>query len=146
MRSLPLSALLIGAALAAGPARALDERGAQAVIDKFVKAQKLDEGDPSPGRHVIADLDGDGRQDLVLQWDVLGANTSWPKLTVFIDQGRSWRVLTTDLSGQIENITVSGSTIRVDALMPGPKDPRCCPTRKTRTSYRWANGRLGRVP
>lgn len=146
MRSPCLSVLLIGVALAAGPARALDERGAQVLIDKFVKTQKLDEGEPSPGRHVIADLDGDGRQDLVLQWDVMGPTSSWPKLTVFIDQGRSWRVLTTDLSGQIEDVAVSGSTIRVDALMPGPKDPRCCPTRKTRTSYRWANGRLGRVP
>jgi len=146
MRCASLSLFVICAALATDRVHALDERGAQAVIDKFLKAQKLDEGDASPGRHVIADLDGDGRQDLVLQWDVMGPTTSWPKLTVFVDQGRSYRVLTTDLSGQIEKISVSGSTIRIDALTLGPKDARCCPTRRTQTIYRWTNGKLGRVP
>lgn len=142
MHSIHPALLLIGASLLAGTAHALDERGAKAVVDKFLKAQKLDEGTADAGQHVVADLNGDGRPDLVLQWTVMGPTWWRPKLSVFIDQGRNYRTLTTDLTGQIENIAVSGSTIRIDTLTLGPKDARCCPTQKKRVLYRWANEKL----
>lgn len=141
MRGIHLSLLLIGSLLA-GAAHALDERGAQAVIDKFLRAQKLDGASAEPGQHVIADLNGDGKPDLVLQWTVMGPTWWLPKLSVFIDQGRNYRTLTTDLTGQIEKLSVNGSTIQLDTLTLGPKDPRCCPTKKTRVRYRWANDKL----
>jgi hypothetical protein len=123
-------------------ARALDDKGANAVINKFLGAQKLDDAQASAGTHVIADIDGDGRQDIVLQWDVLGATWSLPKLSIFLDQGRSYRTLTTDLTGQIDKVSVVGSAIVVDAHVAGPKDPRCCPSVRQRVTYRWQNGRL----
>lgn len=130
------------AVLAASPARALDERGARLVIDKFLAAQKLDGASASANQHVITDLDGDGRPDIVLYWDVMGPTWSLPKLSIFLDQGRNYRTLTTELTGQIERVSMQGSTIVLDTLTLGPKDARCCPSVKRQVQYRWQGGRL----
>jgi hypothetical protein len=143
MRSLGPALVLIGSALLAPVAHALDERGAMAVIEKFLAAQKLDGASASPGPHVVTDLNGDGKPDIVLQWDVMGPTWSLPKMSVFIDQGRTYRTLTTDLTGQIEKLSVNGAVIRLDTLTLGPKDARCCPTLKKQVRYRWANDKLG---
>lgn len=143
MRSLGPALVLIGSALLSPAAHALDERGAMAVIEKFLAAQKLDGASASPGPHVVTDLNGDGKPDIVLQWDVMGPTWSLPKLSVFIDQGRTYRTLTTDLTGQIEKLSVNGGVIRLDTLTLGPKDARCCPTLKKQVRYRWANDKLG---
>lgn len=124
-------------------AQALDERGASAVISKFLGSQKLEQGaSASEAQHVIADLDGDGKPDLVLMWNVLGPTWHLPKLTLFIDQGKNYRTLTADLNGQTEKLTVKGSMILIDTLMPGPNDPRCCPTKKMQMRYQWSGGKL----
>jgi len=123
-------------------AHALDEPGAKLVIEKFLSSQKLDGASASPGQHVITDLDGDGRADIVLTWDVLGPTWSRPKLTIMLDQGRTYRSLTTDLAGQTEKLTVNGSLITIDTLTLGPKDARCCPSVKTQLRYRWQGGKL----
>lgn len=124
-------------------ARALDASGARAVIDKFLGSQKLEQGaTASEAQHVIADLNGDGKPDIVLMWNVLGPTWHLPKLTLFIDQGRNYRTLTTDLNGQTEKLSVKGSNIVIDTLMPGPNDPRCCPTRKTQMRYQWTGNKL----
>jgi hypothetical protein len=133
---------LSGGFTLAPAAYALDDNGAKAVIAKFIGAQKIDQAQASPGHHVIGDLNGDGKDDIVLQWDVLGATWSYPKLSIFLDQGKTYRTITTDLTGQIQKVSVNGSTILIDTLMPGPKDPRCCPTMKKRVTYQWANNKL----
>ncbi len=143
MRSLAPAFVLIGSTLLAPAAHALDERGAMAVIEKFLAAQKFEDASASPGQHVIADLNGDGKPDIVLQWDEMGATWSRPKLSVFIDQGRNYRTLTTELTGHIEKLSVSGPVIRLDTLTLGPKDARCCPSVKKQVRYRWANNKLG---
>lgn len=141
-RLLPALAALLSALGPHSAALALDERGAKAVIEKFLAAQKLDEGSASPGLHAIADIDGDGRDDLVLQWDIMGGTWSRPMLSVFLDQGRTYRTLTTDLTGQIDKLAVQGSSIVLDSKVLGPKDARCCPSVKKRVVYRWVGGKL----
>lgn len=121
---------------------ALDDNGAKAVVAKFMGSQKIEGMDTSARQHVITDLNGDGRPDIVLLWDALGPTFGYSKMSIFLDQGKNYRTLTTDLGGQVEKLTVKGSTIFVDTLMPGPNDPRCCPTRKTQLRYQWAQGKL----
>ena len=124
-------------------AHAADESGAKAVIAKFLGSQKLDQGaSASEAQHVIADLNGDGKPDIVLMWNVLGPTWHLPRLTLFIDQGKNYRTLTTDLIGQTEKLTVNGSNIVVDTLMPGPNDARCCPTKKTQMRFQWTANKL----
>ena len=121
---------------------ALDENGAKAVISKFIGSQKIEGADASPDRHVIADLNGDGKPDIVLLWNVLGPTSGYTRLSIFLDQGRNYRTLTTDLPGQVEKLTVNGSTIVIDSLTLGPKDPRCCPTVKLRQRFQWTGSKL----
>lgn len=63
-------------------------------------------------------------------------------MSIFLDQGRNYRTLTTDLTGQVEKIIVNGSMILADAKTPGPKDPLCCPTVKSRIRYQWTGAKL----
>jgi hypothetical protein len=135
MKRLACTALLCAAALAASPVYALDAAGAQQVVDKFL-------GGNQAVRHVVTDLNGDGRPDIVLLWHELGPTSAYPKLTLFLDQGRTYRTLTADLTGQAEGLAVRGQDIVVDTLMLGPNDPRCCPTRKAKLHFRWQGGKL----
>jgi len=123
-------------------AHALDDNGAKAVVAKFMSSQKIEGMDTSAREHVIADLNGDGRPDIVLLWDALGPTFGYSKMSIFLDQGKNYRTLTTDLGGQVEKLGVKGSTIVVDTLMPGPNDPRCCPTRKVQQRYQWTGNKL----
>lgn len=121
---------------------ALDDHGAKAVINKFIGAQKIEGADASPDRHVIADLNGDGKPDIVLLWNVLGPTFGYTRLSIFLDQGRNYRTLTTDLPGHVEKLIVNGSTIVIDALTLGPKDPRCCPSVKMQQRFQWTGSKL----
>jgi hypothetical protein len=133
---------LIAVLLNVRGAVALDDSGAKAVIDKFLGSQKIEGMDVSPDRHVIADLNGDGKPDIVLLWNALGPTFGYTKMSIFLDQGRNYRTITTDLGGQIERLSVNGSTIVIDSLQLGPKDPRCCPTLKTKLRYQWTGSKL----
>lgn len=123
-------------------AHALDDAGAKAVIARFIGSQKIEGMEASAGEHTIADLNSDSRPDIVLIWHALGPTFGYSKMSVFLDQGKNYRTLTADLPGQIENVTVKGSTIVLNTLTLGPKDPRCCPTVKTRVTYQWTGNKL----
>ena len=127
--------LSAAAALAWTPVHALDTAGAKLVVDKFL-------GGNQPVQHVVTDLNGDGRPDIVLLWHELGPTSAYPKLSLFLDQGRTYRTLTADLNGQAEALSVHGQDILIDTLMPGPNDARCCPTRKVKLLFRWQGGKL----
>jgi hypothetical protein len=79
--------VLVALVLPIPSADALDDKGAKAVIDKFIGSQKIDGAQASAGQHVIADLNGDCKPDIVLQWDVLGPTWSYSKMSILLDQG-----------------------------------------------------------
>jgi len=62
----------------------LDASGSKLVIAKFLAGQNNNQGTASANRHTIADLNGDGRPDIVLYWDVLDPTYSYPKLTLSV--------------------------------------------------------------
>lgn len=123
-------------------AHALDDQGAKAVISKFLGSQRIEGFDVSPDRHVIADLNGDGKPDIVLIWIALGPTYGYYKMSVFLDQGRNYRTLTTDLGGDVQKVAVNGSTIVIDMLTLGPNDPRCCPSVKAQRRFQWTGQKL----
>ena len=131
-----------GLACLAASVHALDASGAKQVIEKFLAGQKTDRGAGDAFAHAVSDINGDGNPDIVLVWNVVGATSAWPHLTVFLDAGRNYRVLTAELEGQLEKLSVKGTDIFIDTLMPGPKDPRCCPTLKQQVHIRWQGGKL----
>jgi hypothetical protein len=93
-------------------------------------------------QHVIVDLNADGKPEIVLLWDALGPTFGYSKMSIFLDLGKTYRTLTTDLDGQVDKLTVKGSTILVDTKTLGPNDPRCCPTVKKRVAYQWKGEKL----
>lgn len=145
MRNRHLTHYLIGliAFLAPIPnALALDDSGAKAVVSRFIGSQKVEGMDASARQHLIADLNNDGKPDIVLLWDLLGPTFGYSRMSVFIDQGKNYRTLTADLPGQVDAISVKGSNILVDTKVPGPNDPRCCPSVKKRVTYQWTGAKL----
>lgn len=145
MASLRRTITLLAGLVLCPSAHALDAAGAKQVIDKFLAGQPTEQGSADAFAHHVADINGDGRADIVLVWNVMGPTSAWPKLTLFLDNGRTYRALTSDLDGQVEKLDVRGADIVVSALMLGPNDPRCCPTRKARINLRWQNGKLVRL-
>lgn len=141
MRSLRFLTLLAGVSITPW-AMALDEAGAKQVVDKFLSSQPQDQGAPDAFAHQIADVNGDGRPDIVLVWNIMGPTSAWPKLTLLLDNGKTYRALTADLTGQVEKLDVKGPSIVVSTLTLGAKDPRCCPTVKRQISMRWQGGKL----
>lgn len=141
----PLRSALLAATilLALAPAaHALDERGAQRVIAKFLASQNNPQGGTMAGEHVIADLNADRRPDIVLIWHVLGGTSSWPKLTILLDQGRTYRALTTNLMGEPKRLTIDGPAITIESMTLGRNDARCCPTVKKQFRFRLVGGKL----
>lgn len=91
---------------------------------------------------MIVDLNADGKPDIVLLWDALGPTFGSSKMSIFLDHGKTYRAPTTDLDGQVDKLTVKGSTILVDTKTLEPNEPRCCPTVKKNVPYQWKGKKL----
>lgn len=103
---------------------------------------------PRPGSTEViellhADLDGNGRQELVMLWGLFGATSAWPSLTVFRAGPQGWQEAgTEDLAGQAVRLTVQGRELVLELRVMAPEDPRCCPSRSVTGRYRWDGMRL----
>jgi hypothetical protein len=91
-------------------------------------------------------LNGDGKAELVLVWVQLGPTYFYNHLTVFIDEGRKYRTLTTPLSGEAKLLGVKGGVILVEQKTLGPKDPRCCPSVVKQVKFRWDGKKIQQLP
>lgn len=93
---------------------------------------------------VVADLNGDGKAEIVLWSTRYFGSSSSSQLTVFTDRGRGFipAAQSADALGQVEKIETQGTRVLVHALWPGPKDPRCCPGQKRTASYAWQGDKL----
>lgn len=96
---------------------------------------------------VTADLNGDGRAEIILWSTRYGGTYSFNDVTVFTDTGRGYQVATgtADALGMVESIEVKNNLIHIHAVWPGPNDPRCCPTVKKTAVYQWQGKALADV-
>lgn len=141
--SLLLAALVLApaAALAAG----LDQAGAQKLAEQYVATMQ---GSPQEsfetGKVIVSDLDGDGQEEIVVQWTMLGP-TYWSHgLTVLARQGQRYAPSgeAQEALGSVEDVQVRDRVIQLQTKWPGPNDPRCCPSVEKTLRYRWQPGRL----
>ncbi|WP_157991549.1 hypothetical protein [Caldimonas tepidiphila] len=136
--------LMLGAAAQAEPPALTMARADLAPLRSFLERSS----GPQPGSTGVielrrADLDADGRDELVMLWGLFGATSSWPALTVFRQGPQGWREAgTQDLEGQVERLELRGREIRLELRVPDPDDPRCCPSRGSASRYRWDGARL----
>ncbi len=138
--------LIFFLAAAAGTAQAFTGPEGDALIKHFLASKKTPDLDPSELGKALVDLNGDGKAELVLVWVQLGPTYFYNHLTVFIDEGRKYRTLTTPLTGEAKLLGVKGGVIFVEEKTLGPKDPRCCPSVVKQVKYRWDGKKIQRLP
>ena len=152
MRDAGVAAVMLLAAGGTGaqqkaPAGALPPaalKAIQAYVARENAAAAKDHESVEMERSLAADLNGDGKAEVVAEINRFMGNSQFGRLVVFADDGKGWRkVAQSDAPlGQIERITASGGLIQVDSLRLGPKDSRCCPSVKKTTGYRWQSGKV----
>jgi hypothetical protein len=93
---------------------------------------------------ITADLNGDGNAEIILWSTRYGGTYFHNNVTVFTDTGRGYQMAaeTADALGSVESIEVKNGLIHINALWPGPNDPRCCPTVKKTAVYQWQSKAL----
>jgi hypothetical protein len=94
----------------------------------------------------FGDLDGDGVEDAaVLISENMGGTGFFVSLLVMLNQGgapvQSAAYFLEDRP-QINNLTITGGRIAVDAVIHGPADPMCCPNFPAVETFRYRNGSL----
>lgn len=143
--ALPVFAPLFAALIAVSPqASAVTQAEAEKIAAAYVATLPADGQESYEAtRTVLADLDGDGKAEMVVQVALLGP-TYWSyQLEVFADRGKGYRhVGSSELWGDVQDLRVDKGTIVVKSKMPGPNDPRCCPTLDKTYRYRWQGGKV----
>ena len=134
------------AVVAAGAAQAFTAPEGDALIKHFLASKKTPDLDPSELGKALVDLNGDGKPELVLVWVQLGPTYFYNHLTVFVDEGRKYRTLTTPLTGEAKLLGVKGGVIYIEEKTLGPKDPRCCPSVVKQVKYRWDGRKIQQLP
>jgi hypothetical protein len=150
-------ALLAACARPVGPAPSWDELRSATYGGVFAAPVTLSEGrwlgDPFEpggasrprlelvdGLGLEGDLDGDGVPErVVLLASNEGGSGTFFHLAVVSRRGRSVENVATVRIGdrvQVRSGAIENGRIGLDLLEPGPNDPACCPTEKTRRSWR----------
>jgi hypothetical protein len=91
-----------------------------------------------------ADLNGDGKAEIIL--NALWAGGTWwnNRVVVFTDKGKGYQAVaqSTEPLGQVESVEVKDGFIHVHALWQGANDPRCCPSVKKTAVYQWQDDKI----
>ena len=147
------AACLLAAITLPAPAAAPTPAAAQRVVDAY--AARLQASlDADQTREVVqvehvrtGDLDGDGRDEIVAMYVILGATYSRTGLAVFTDRGKGHELAAEsgDGLGQVETVDVRDGLVFIKTMVLGPGDPRCCPSKSHTYRYRWHGGRLTEI-
>ena len=137
---------LMATVAVAGTAQAFTGPEGDALIKHFLASKETPDLDPSELGKALVDLNGDGKPELVLVWVQLGPTYFYNPLTVFVDEGRKYRTLTTPLTGEVKLLGVKGGVILIEETTLGPKDPRCCPSVVKQVKYRWDGKKIQQLP
>ncbi|MCE9507586.1 MAG: hypothetical protein K8R48_04630 [Alphaproteobacteria bacterium] len=115
-------------------------------VDSLIKSFLLSQSNTDPALaesaesqgNAVADLNNDGKPEIILVWTTLG-KTYWRNtLTVFATMGHGYTLINSlPLKGEAKLSSVKDGIIFVDQTMPAKDDPVCCPTLKRQMKYQW---------
>lgn len=95
---------------------------------------------------VIADLDDDGKSEIILVWTTMGPTYWHNTLTIFTQIAEQYTpVSSLPLNGEAKLSSVKDSIIFINQTMYAKKDPLCCPTIKRQMKYQWAQEKLSQL-
>lgn len=115
------------------------------VVDR--KAYEANQEHANARQTVVADLDGDGRAEIVV-WVLLLGPTYWDNLlAILADRGEGYKVVaeSTSALGQVDGIDVKDGLVEVRAKFPAKNDPICCPTLDRIIRFRWDGSKLAEI-
>jgi hypothetical protein len=128
-------------------AGSFDQKEVEEAIKTFFSTQKSEREEPQSVGSEIADLDGDGKPELVLLWVLLGPTYSSNSLTIFSKTAAGYKPASSLLLNgiAIKLSSVKAGIITVDQELFAKNDPRCCPSMKRQMKYRWLNKKISEV-
>ena len=145
-RLLLLLISLVGFPFISHSSFALQHNDADEAINNFLASQKSDSEDAQSQGSAVADLNGDGKPEIVLVWTLLGPTYWHNSLTVLSKAAAGYKaVATLQLIGEAKLRTVKGSLIYVEQKVYAKNDPRCCPSLDKKVKYRWVGKRITEV-
>ena len=120
---------------------------ADAIVKNFLATQRSHEESAQAQGSAIADLNGDGKPEIVLVWTTIGPSYWHNTLTVFSKSSRTYKpVSSLPLNGEAQLSSAKDGVIVVKQVMYAKDDPICCPTVKKSMNYRWSANRLSQLP
>lgn len=136
--------LAVSPAHAAKPDPGVIERTVQAHVRAADQAAQQNRESVEAMQTLTADLDGDGKEEIVLLTTLLGPTYWGYAVTVFSDRGKGYVVAaeSTDALGMVDSISAKDGTVLVKAKWPAANDPICCPTLEKTTPYQLRGGKL----
>ena len=142
MKFLPI-ALFVSTMLLAWNTHALTQAEAEAIAKKHLASLPTEGASYDATQTLVADMDGDGKPEIVLLATLMGPTYAYSQLMVFSEKGKGYvEAGTSDLSGNVEDMAVDDGVVQVKSKMPGPNDPRCCPSLEKNYRYALKNGKI----
>jgi hypothetical protein len=124
----------------------LGQKDADEAIKKFLLSQNSETESAETQDTAIADLNGDGKSELVLVWTLMGPTYSNNTLTIFSRSAQGYTpVASLPLMGQASLLSVKNGIILVEQKTLAKNDPLCCPSIKRLARYRWAGKKISAV-
>jgi hypothetical protein len=138
-----LSIALTGVCIFAQTSRALQHNDVDEAIKGYLSSQKSEREDAQALGSAIADLNGDGKSEVVLVWAIMGPTYSHNTLTILSKIGTEYKAVASfRLIGEAELSSVKGGIIFVDQKVLAKNDPLCCPSIKKQGKYRWVGKKI----
>lgn len=147
-RSLLVSLLvaLVGFTCFAHTAYAVEPDDVSEAIEAFLSSQKSGQEDAQAQDRAMADLNNDGKPEIVLVWTLLGPTYWRYTLTVFTMVGGRYKPVSSfPLTGEAKLNSVKAGIILIDQKVLAKNDPLCCPSVKKRGKYRWLGKKISEV-
>ena len=145
-RLVSLLVALVGFTCFAHTAYAVEQDDVNQAIEAFLSSQKSGQEDAQAQDRAMADLNNDGKPEIVLVWTLLGPTYWHNTLTVFTRVGGRYKpVASFPLTGEAKLNSVKAGIIFIDQKVLGKNDPLCCPSVKKRGKYRWLGKKISEV-
>jgi hypothetical protein len=142
-RFVSLLILLVGLSIFVQAAQGLEQKNADEAVKKFLSSQKSETEGAEPQDTALADLNGDGKPELVLLWTLMGPTYFHNTLTIFSKTAEGYTpVASLPLAGEANLSSVKNGIILVEQKVLAKNDPLCCPSIKKRVKYRWAGKKI----
>jgi hypothetical protein len=120
-----------------------NDKEAEAAVKRFLSSRKSEQESADSQGSAVADLDGDGKPELILVWTTMGPTYWHNTLTVFGKTAGAYKPFASfDLTGEAMLSYVKGGVISVAQTVYAKGDPICCPTVKKVMRYRLAGKKI----